>query len=166
MLTRRTAIASTNRKAEPTLVFTLQIACNAAGIPPRHWLRGWAKAALRRKARLTVRIVGAREGRSLNKRYRGRDYATNVLTFVYDDRNTLSGDIALCAPVIAKEARDHGKTAESHYAHLMVHAVLHLQGFDHEAPKQAADMEAREIRILRALGYENPYETARLPTAT
>jgi probable rRNA maturation factor len=166
MPTRRTANASTNRKAEPTLVFTLQIACNAAGIPSRHRLRGWAKAALRRDARLTVRLVGAREGRSLNKRYRGRDYATNVLTFVYDDRNTLHGDIALCAPVIAKEARDQGKTAESHYAHLMVHGVLHLQGFDHEAPKQAAGMEAREIRILRALGFEDPYQTPPRTTAT
>ena len=129
-------------------------------------MRDWAKAALRRNARLTVRIVGGREGRALNKRYRGRDYATNVLTFVYDDGDTLNGDIALCAPVIAKEARDQGKTAESHYAHLMVHGVLHLQGFDHVAPNQAADMETREIRILRVLGYENPYETPPLPTAT
>ena len=104
-----------------------------------------------------MRVVGAREGRTLNRRYRGRDYATNVLTFIYGAKRGLNGDIALCAPVIAKEARAQGKALEAHYAHLLVHGVLHLQGFDHENAQEAAAMEARETAILAALGYANPY---------
>jgi probable rRNA maturation factor len=120
----------------------------------------WAKAALRTRASITVRIIGKREGRTLNHRYRGRDYATNVLTFTYPDHAMLAGDIALCAPVIGREARDQGKTVEAHYAHLLVHGLLHLQGHDHEATREAQRMEAREIAILKRLGYPDPYRVS------
>ena len=96
----------------------------------------------------------------MNHEYRGRDYATNVLTFVYEHDARVSGDIALCAPVIAREAREQGKSIRAHYAHLLVHGVLHLQGYDHIAPKEAAFMEARETRILARLGYDDPYRSA------
>ena len=108
---------------------------------------------------MTLRIVGAREARRLNRTYRGRDYATNVLTFAYDETSPLSGDIALCAPVVAREAREQGKAVEAHYAHLLVHGMLHLQGHDHTVAKDAAAMEDREIRILAGLGYDNPYRS-------
>ena len=104
-----------------------------------------------------VRVVGKREGRALNHRYRGRDYATNVLTFAYPDETVLAGDIALCAPVIAREARDQGKALEAHYAHLLVHGLLHLQGLDHLGERDAERMEAREVAILKRLGYSDPY---------
>ena len=108
-----------------------------------------------------MRIVGKREGRTLNHRYRGRDYATNVLTFAYPGDAMLAGDIALCAPVICREARDQGKSVEAHYAHLLVHGLLHLQGHDHQAKHDAERMEAWEIAILRRLGYPDPYRVAR-----
>jgi probable rRNA maturation factor len=141
-------------------VFTLQVACDAAGIPPRRKLRDWARAALKRHARVTVRIVGAREGRKLNRMFRGRDYATNVLTFAYEDERPLAGDIVLCAPVVAREARGQAKALDAHYAHLIVHGMLHMQGHDHIARADAAVMEAREIAILARLGYGNPYRAA------
>ena len=139
---------------------TVQIASNAAGIPPVRKLRHWASKALAKRARVTVRIVGKREGRALNHRYRGRDYATNVLTFTYADGAVLAGDIALCAPVISTEARSQGKTLESHYAHMLVHGLLHLQGHDHHASRDAARMEACEAAILKRLGYSDPYRVA------
>jgi probable rRNA maturation factor len=156
MPTNRTASAA-KKKRSPELVFTLQMACAAPGLPSRRRLRAWAAAALRRSARVTVRIVGSREGRRLNRQFRGRDYATNVLTFVYDDARPLSGDIALCAPVVAREARAQLKPLDAHYAHLVVHGMLHLQGLDHMEPQEAAAMEAREIALLKKLGFGNPY---------
>lgn len=156
MPTNRTATARTRRS--PEFDFVLQLACSTPGIPSRRRLRAWAAAALRRKARVTVRIVGAREGRSLNRQFRGRDYATNVLTFVYEDGRALAGDIALCAPVVAREAKAQGKTLEAHYAHLLVHGMLHLQGLDHEDPAEARRMESRETALLRKLGFADPYE--------
>jgi probable rRNA maturation factor len=141
-------------------VLSVQIASHAAGIPSARKLRHWARAALRTGAIVTVRIVGKREGRTLNHRYRGRDYATNVLTFTYPDDAVPAGDIALCAPVIGREARDQGKSVEAHYAHLLVHGLLHLQGHDHDATREARRMEAREIAILRRLGYPDPYRVA------
>ena len=120
-------------------------------------LRRVARVALERDASVTIRIVGGREGRALNRRYRGRDHATNVLTFVYDDGVSLAGDIVLCAPVVAKEARSQRKTLRAHYAHLVIHGMLHLQGYDHERDDDAARMEAREVALLRALGFEDPY---------
>ena len=116
-----------------------------------------ASAALERDAQVTLRFVDGREGRALNRRYRGRDRATNVLTFVYDDGVSLSGDIVLCAPVVSKEARAQHKTLRAHYAHLVIHGMLHLQGYDHERDDDAARMEAREIVLLRDLGFDDPY---------
>jgi len=107
---------------------------------------------------ITVRIVGATEARTLNRRYRGRDYATNVLAFPYvSSRRAAQGDIVLCAPVIAREARAQGKTLDAHFAHLTVHGLLHLQGHDHARRRDAARMEALEKRLLAKLGYPDPY---------
>jgi probable rRNA maturation factor len=156
MPTKRTANAGTSRSRK--LLFTLQTACEAPGLPSRRRLRSWAAAALRRKsARVTVRIVGAREGRRLNRQFRGKDYPTNVLTFVYDDESPLTGDIALCAPVVAREAREQRKPLDAHYAHLMIHGMLHLQGDDHIDPEEAQAMESRETALLRKLGFADPY---------
>ena len=157
MPTKTIAANRPHARARPAL--SVQVASHAAGIPSARKLRHWAKAALHARANVTVRIVGGREGRALNHRYRGRDYATNVLTFTYPDGAMLAGDIALCAPVIAREARDQGKSLEAHYAHLLVHGLLHLQGHDHEAARDAQRMETHEIAILRRLGYPDPYRS-------
>jgi probable rRNA maturation factor len=141
----------------PRLRFTLQPTIEADDVPSRATLRRYAQAALARDANVTLRIVGGREGRALNRRYRGRDYATNVLTFVYDDGVSLAGDIVLCAPVVAREAREQHKTLRAHYAHLVIHGMLHLQGYDHERDDDAARMEAREVEVLRSLGVADPY---------
>jgi probable rRNA maturation factor len=114
-------------------------------------------AALVQEACLTIRIVGAREARRLNRHYRGRDYATNVLTFIYSATRPLAGDIAICAPVVAREARRRGVRVDAHYAHLTVHGVLHLQGHDHVRAADARRMEKLEAGILKELGYANPY---------
>ena len=142
----------------PELALTVQYGPRSARLPSRAKLRLWVRAALRRSARLTVRIVGAREARLLNRQYRGRDYATNVLTFIYSKQRPLEGDIAICAPVVAREAHLRGVPREAHYAHLTVHGVLHLQGFDHERAADARRMEKLEVRILEGLGYANPYQ--------
>jgi probable rRNA maturation factor len=106
-----------------------------------------------------VRIVGAAEARTLNRRYRRRNHATNVLSFPYAlPRGVVQGDIVLCAPVIAREALAQGKTVEAHFAHLTVHGVLHLQGHRHAGPREAARMEALEKRLLAKLGYPDPYD--------
>ena len=135
----------------------MQSTVGTSGIPKRATLARVASAAIERDADVTLRFVDGREGRALNRRYRGRDHATNVLTFVYDDGLSLSGDIVLCAPVIAKEARAQRKTLRAHYAHLVIHGMLHLQGYDHERDDDAARMEAREIALLRGLGFHDPY---------
>lgn len=128
-------------------------------IPAARAFRKWIAAALDKDAELALRIVNAAEGRNLNSAFRGKDYATNVLTFVYHEGNarTLLGDIILCAPIVAREAREQGKPLVAHYAHLTVHGALHLAGFDHETEKEARVMEAREAAILAALGYPDPY---------
>jgi probable rRNA maturation factor len=141
----------------PTLELTVQYATHARGLPSRSRLRRWARAALERDARVTVRIVGAGEARALNRTYRGKDRPTNVLTFVMRSRPRLEGDIALCAPVIQREARARGKSAAAHYAHLVVHGVLHLQGYDHETERDARVMERRESRVVESLGFPDPY---------
>jgi len=135
----------------------VQYCVKARGLPSRAQLRRWACAALGRDARLTVRIIGRAEGRVLNRRFRRKDYATNVLTFTMRERPRLEGDIALCAPVIAREARAQGKSLAAHYAHLVVHGALHLQGHDHATARQARAMERRESRILAGLGFPDPY---------
>ena len=136
----------------------VQYGVRGRGLPSRAQLRRWARAALARDARLTVRIVGRREGRMLNRRFRRQDHATNVLTFEMRRRPLLEGDIALCAPVIAREARTQRKRLAAHYAHLVVHGVLHLQGHDHASARQARAMERRESRIVAALGYPDPWQ--------
>ena len=142
----------------PPLTIAVQFAARRARLPSPAKVRRWARAAVRRAADVTVRIVGEAEGRRLNRAYRGKDRATNVLSFRYDGaRRAVNGDIALCAPVIRREAARQGKPLEAHYAHLVVHGLLHLQGYDHEAPRSARRMEALETRILAELGYPDPY---------
>lgn len=127
---------------------TVQYAVPRRGVPSAASFRRWIAG------NFTVRIVGAREGRALNRRFRGKDKPTNVLSFGYGDG---SGDIVLCHPVVVREAREQGKSVAAHYAHLAVHGALHLRGYDHANPRDAARMEREEIRILRRLGYANPY---------
>ena len=118
----------------------------------------WVAMALQRPGELSVRIVGAAEGQALNRQYRRKDYATNVLTFDYLRQPVVQADLVLCGPVVEREAREQGKSLEAHYAHLLVHGTLHAQGYDHEAGEQEAmEMEAAEILLLAALGYPNPY---------
>ena len=144
----------------PELALTIQYGTRAARLPSRAKLRRWLRAALRKNARVTLRLIGAREARRLNLDYRGRDYATNVLTFIYSEQSPLDGDIAICAPVVAREASVHGVGREAHYAHLAVHGALHLQGYDHERAADATRMEKLETRILARLGYADPYRSA------
>jgi probable rRNA maturation factor len=120
-------------------------------------LRRWARTAARADAHVTLRIVNAAEGRRLNRTYRGKDYATNVLTFAYTQQPPLAGDIVLCAPVIRKEAKAQRIDVKAHYAHLVVHGMLHLQGFDHERARDARRMEHLENEIVTQLGYAAPY---------
>ena len=124
----------------------------------RHSVSRWIRHALDSDAEITVRIVDAQEGQSLNRDYRQKDYATNVLTFDYTQAPLVCADLVLCAPVVEKEAIEQGKTLQAHYAHLLVHGTLHAQGWDHETSEADAQaMEAREITILQGLGFANPY---------
>ena len=123
----------------------------------RHRVARWIRAALSAPAQLTVRIVDEDEGRALNRDYRRRDYATNVLTFDYQREPVVVADLVLCAPVVAREAREQRKPVEAHYAHLVVHGMLHLQGWDHENDADAEAMEDEEKEILAAMGYPDPY---------
>jgi len=147
-----------NSKKMPELSLAVQYASTARNLPTRAQLRRWVKAAVQRDTRITLRIVDKAEGRELNKNYRGKDYATNVLTFVYDDDESLSGDVVICAPVVEKEAHEQHKDLLAHYAHLAVHAALHLQGYDHENETDAAKMEALETRLMLKLRYPDPYQ--------
>ncbi|HYT98347.1 MAG TPA: rRNA maturation RNase YbeY [Casimicrobiaceae bacterium] len=140
-----------------SLSFDVHFETGAAGLPRRPTLRRWVQIAQERDLTATLRFVGQREGRRLNARFRGREYATNVLTFVYDDVDPLAGDIVLCVPVLAREASSQGKTLRAHCAHLVIHGMLHLQGYDHQRRADAARMEARETALLRALRYPDPY---------
>ena len=124
---------------------------------PRHKVTRWIRAALEAPAEITVRVVDAEEARALNREYRGRDYATNVLTFDYSREPLVVADLIVCAPVVADEARDQKLALEAHYAHLLVHGTLHAQGYDHEADGDAEAMEARESAIVMALGFADPY---------
>ena len=139
------------------LSLSVQYASEEDQLPTRQQLRRWIARALQHDASITLRIVEEAEGRMLNRRFRNKDYATNVLTFVYDDTVPLSGDVIICAPVVAREAREQNKELLAHYAHLAVHAALHLQGYDHENEKDASRMEALETAIVTKLGYPDPY---------
>jgi probable rRNA maturation factor len=144
--------------ARPTLTLSLQFADAADRVLlPRHKVARWIRAALEGPAELTVRIVGADEGRALNRDYRGRDYATNVLTFDYSRTPIVVADLVLCAPVVRDEAKTQRLPLVDHYAHLLVHGTLHAQGYDHENDADARVMEARETELLQALGFADPY---------
>lgn len=135
----------------------VQYATESIEVPTRPQFRRWVKAALQRDAEVVLRLVDEAEGRDLNRQFRGKDYATNVLTFVYDDAQPLTGDIVLCVPVVQHEAQQQHKDLIAHYAHLTVHGILHLQGYDHMVDADAAEMEQLEIAILAKLGYPDPY---------
>ena len=138
------------------MTITIQYASQLRGLPSAAQLRRWAKAASTMDAELNIRVVNAAEARVLNREFRGRDYATNVLTFPYSNK-PVEADIVLCAQVVAREAREQGKALADHYAHLVVHGVLHAHGHDHEKAAEAKRMEAREVEILGGLGVADPY---------
>lgn len=140
------------------LALAVQYASDSKDLPTRAQFRRWFKSALLGDVSLTLRIVDEAEGRELNKNYRGKDYATNVLTFVYDD-NPVSGDVVICAPVVAKEAAEQHKELVAHYAHMAIHAALHLQGYDHEVEAEAEQMEALETSIMLKLRFAHPYQS-------
>jgi probable rRNA maturation factor len=148
--------------ARPSLSLSLQFAdASHREQLPRHKVARWIRAALEQPAQITVRIVDAEEGRRLNREYRGRDYATNVLTFDYGADPAVTADLVLCAPVVADEARRQRLPLEAHYAHLLVHGTLHAQGYDHEDDvAEAQAMEALESGILLALGFDDPYRAS------
>ena len=148
------------RRAAPRVSLAVQYAVAPERLPAPAALRRWASAAVDREARVTLRFVGRREGRTLNARYRGAAHATNVLAFVYDESPRIEGDVVLCAPVLREEARAQGKALADHCAHLVVHGMLHLQGYDHDTDRAARAMEARESAILTALGVPDPYARA------
>lgn len=117
----------------------------------------WLRHALQSDAEITVRIVNAEEGQALNRDYRQKEDATNVLTFDYTQEPIVTADLVLCAPVVAAEAKEQGKTLEAHYAHLLVHGALHAQGWDHDEDEDAQVMELRETDIMHRLGFDSPY---------
>lgn len=131
---------------------------------PRPQIRRWIQAALFAPAELTIRFVDAEEGRTLNRDYREKDYATNVLTFAYtedEDAEVTQADIILCTDVLEKEAMEQKKPLLDHAAHLIVHGVLHAQGYDHEDEEEATEMETLETEILAGLGFTDPYADRR-----
>ena len=144
-------------RRSPRLSLAVQYGVAASGLPVAPSLRRWAKAAQESDCIVTVRFVGAREAQTLNGLYRGKDYATNVLAFVYDGQRPVRGDIVLCAPVLRQEARAQQKPLSDHCAHLVVHGMLHLQGYEHDTRRAARAMEARETTMLGRLGVPDPY---------
>ncbi len=163
MSPRRSVRVEPVETRSPTLDLSLQF---GAAVPDSHQkllnkarVTRWMRMALLRNAEITVRIVGTAEGRALNRAYRHKDYATNVLTFDYTREPVVSADLVLCAPIVAKEAKEQGKTLEEHYAHLLVHGTLHAQGYEHETNEvDALEMEALEVLLMEGMGYGNPYE--------
>ena len=146
-----------NAPPRSRLDLSVQYACKDPALPSRPQVRRWVRASCGSAAEVTVRFVDAGEGRLLNRHYRGQDNPTNVLSFAYQ-AEPLAGDLVVCLPVVLREAAEQGKTAETHFAHLIVHGMLHLQGYEHETGgTDAARMEAREREILAHLGYPDPY---------
>lgn len=139
------------------LSLSVQYASGSKQLPTRQQFRRWVKAALQQDLHCTLRVVDESEGRQLNRDYRGKEYATNVLTFVYADTVPLSGDIVICVPVVERESREQGKELLAHFAHMTLHSVLHLQGYDHENEAEAGRMEALETALMAKLGYPAPY---------
>ena len=142
---------------EKSFKLAVQYATDSTELPTRPQFRRWVKAALMQDAEIVLRLVDEAEGRDLNHQFRNKNYATNVLTFAYDDTQPLTGDIVLCAPIVSKEAQQQHKKLLAHYAHLTVHGILHLQGYDHIEDDEAVVMEQMETQILAKLGYDNPY---------
>lgn len=147
------------------LNLSVQYACNKDHLPLRQKIQSWARAALNvdgmRGGQITVRFVDAEEGQGLNREFRGKDYATNVLSFPYESEPVICGDLVICSPVVEREAKEQDKSLEAHIAHLIVHGMLHLQGYDHETSKaDARRMENHERAILLALGYADPYSAS------
>jgi probable rRNA maturation factor len=144
---------------------TVQFAAADARLPSAALFRRWARAALagmrRRRVSVTLRIVGKRESAALNAQFRHKNKPTNVLSFPFEappgTRSDLLGDVAICADVVRREAREQTKLERAHWAHMVVHGIMHLRGYDHEGDREAAVMEAKETRILRSLGFPNPY---------
>ena len=148
------------------LNLAVQYVSRTENLPARELLRAWVRAAMHvdgpRGGDIALRFVDADEGQALNRDYRGKDYATNVLSFVYDDGPRIAGDLVVCAPVVEREAAEQGKPPAAHYAHLVVHGVLHLLGYDHEAGEaDARQMEDKERTILASLGFDDPYQAER-----
>ena len=139
------------------LSLSVQYAVHDDALPSRSEVRRWVRAAAPGGAQVTVRFVDLREGRQLNARFRGKDYPTNVLSFPYSPAPALAGDLVLCLPVVLREAQEQGKPMAPHFAHLIVHGMLHLQGYDHESDAEARIMENKEREILSRLGYPDPY---------
>jgi probable rRNA maturation factor len=158
MLTPR-AVRKPMPDPEPELRLAVQFASEADDLPTRAQVRRWVTAALEHSAEITVRIVDAEEAQALNQDYRQKGYVPNVLTFEYGEISpgVLGGDVVICAPVVEREAREQGKPLKDHYAHMTVHGVLHLQGYDHLDPAEAEAMESREAAILKQFRIPNPY---------
>ena len=146
------------KNASNRLNLSVQYACNREGLPLRPDFVRWARAALVGGGEITIRLVDPDEGQELNAEYRGKDYATNVLSFPYDTEPVVMGDLVICPSVVAREASEQNKPLAAHYAHLTVHGMLHLQGWDHENDEEAQQMEDQEREILAALGYPDPYQ--------
>lgn len=152
-----TAKASARPRAEVHVQYASRDAC----LPSRSQVRRWVRAASLHDAEVTVRFVGEAEGRTLNAQFRGNNRPTNVLSFSYAQVPRIAGDLVLCVPVVQHEAIGQGKTVEAHFAHLIVHGMLHLQGFDHDNESDAFIMEAKECMILAGLGFADPYASER-----
>ena len=150
---------SVNRKMSVAFSLSVQVASAADDLPARAQIRRWVAAALAHPAEITVRIVDADEARALNQDFRSKTYVPNVLTFEYGEVSpgVLGGDVVICAPVVEREAREQGRPLQHHYAHMTVHGVLHLQGYDHLDPADADIMETREAVILKRFRIPNPY---------
>ena len=146
------------KNASNRLNLSVQYACNREGLPLRADFVRWARATLVGGGEITIRLVDADEGQELNSEYRGKDYATNVLSFPYDTEPVVTGDLVICPSVVTREAAEQNKPLAAHYAHLTVHGMLHLQGWDHENDEEAQQMEDQEREILAALGYPDPYQ--------